>query len=125
MPIHLLLVLQRSPVKMLNRNATQVNAFEAANIDGGYSIAFRIRAFPVWVNAARRAKAVLDNVLVERVCADKVFPCEQVKLCARDKPQERSFARAHGAITCHCPVKLAFGLERNLPAMTATFVFHV
>ena len=64
---------QRSPVEMLNRNAIQINSFETANIDGGYSIALWIRAFAVWVNAASPAKAVFDDVLVERVCADVVF----------------------------------------------------
>src|SRR5262250_2279235 len=110
---------------MLNRNAIQVNAFETANIDGGYSIAVWIRAFAVWVNAASPAKTVFDDVFVERVCAAVVFRREQVKLFARHKPQERSFARTHGAITCHCPMNLAFYLERDLTAVAAAPVFHV
>jgi hypothetical protein len=77
------------------------------------------------VNTARLAKAVLDNVLVERVRADVLFRCEHVQLLARHEPQERSFARTHRAIACHRAIELAFDLERNLPAVTATLVLHV
>jgi hypothetical protein len=77
------LISQRSPVEVLNRNAVQVDSFEAANIDCGHPVALWIGAFSVRVNTARLAKAVLDNVLVERVRADVLFRCEHVQLFAR------------------------------------------
>jgi hypothetical protein len=110
---------------VLNRNAFQVDSFEAANIDCGHPIALWISAFSIWVNAARLAKAVLDNVLVKRVRPDVLFRCEQAQLVARHKPQKRSFTGTHRAIACHCAIELAFYLERNLPAVTATLVLHV
>src|SRR6184192_4237367 len=48
-----------------------------------------------------------------------------VQLFARHKPQERSFAGTHRAIACHRPIEIAFYLERNLAAVTATLVLHV
>ena len=70
-------------------------------------------------------KAVLDDVLVERVGADVLFRREHVQLFARHKPQERSFAGTHRAIARHRPIEIAFYLERNLAAVTATLVLHV
>jgi hypothetical protein len=110
---------------VLNRNAFQVDSFEAANIDCGDPITLWIDALAIRVNAARLAKAVLDNPLVERVRADVLFRREHVQLFARHKPQKRSFAGTHRAIARHRPIDFAFDLERNLPAVTATFVFHV
>jgi hypothetical protein len=115
---------QRQSVEALNRNALQVNAFEAANIDCRHPIALWIGAFSVRVNATCPAKAVLDNVLVESVRAAVLFGCEQVQPIARHKPQERSFTGTDRAIACHRLVDFAFHLERNLTAMAATFVLH-
>jgi hypothetical protein len=64
---------QRPAVEVLNRDAFQVDSFEAANIDGAHSIALRIDAFSVRVNATRLAKAVFDDVLVEGICTDVFF----------------------------------------------------
>jgi len=119
------LISQRPSVEVLNRNGLEVDSFEAANIDCGDPVALWIGAFSVRVNAARPAKAVLDNALVEHVRADVLFRCEQAQLVARHKPQQRSFAGTHRAIACRRPVELAFNLERNLAAVAATFVFHV
>jgi hypothetical protein len=119
------LISQRSPVEVLNRNAIQIDSFEAANIDCGYPIAPRIGAFAVGVNAACPAKAVLDHVLVESVRADVPIRCEHAQLFAGHEPQERSFARAHRAIARHRPVELALYFERNLSAVTATLILHV
>jgi len=110
---------------VLNRHFFQIDSFETANIDRGHRIALWVGAFAVRVNAARPAKAVLDSVLVERVGADVRFRCEQAELVARHKPQERSFAGTHRAIACHRAIELAFDLERDLAAVTATFVLHV
>jgi len=77
------------------------------------------------VNAAGLAKAVFDDVLVERVRADVLFRCEHAQLFARHKPQERPFAGTDRAIAGHRPIELAFYLERNLAAVATTFVFHV
>lgn len=119
------LISQRPSVELLNRNALQVDSFEAANVDRGNRIALWIDAFPVRVNAASSAKAVLDHVLVERVCADVLFRAEQAQLLARHKPEKRSLAGTHGAIACHRPRELAFCLERNFTAVTATLIFHL
>jgi hypothetical protein len=125
MSLHVSHVLQRPSVEVLNRNAFQVNSFEAANIDCGHPTALWVGAFSVRVNAARLAKTVLDDVLVERVRAEVLFRCEHVQLLARYKPQERSFAGTHRAIAGHRPIELAFYLEPNLAAVTATLVLHV
>jgi hypothetical protein len=119
------LISQRSSVEVLHRNAFQVDSFEAADIDCGDPVALWIGAFSVRVNAARRAKAVLDNVLIERVRAEVVFRCEQAQSVMRHKPKKRSFTRTHGAIACGRAIELTFRLECNLAAVTATFVFHV
>jgi hypothetical protein len=118
-------MLQCAAVEVLNRNVFQVNSFEAANIDCGHPIPPWIGALSIRVNAACLAKAVLDDVLVERVGADVFFRCVQVQLVAWHKPQERSFAGTHRAVACHRPVEIAIDLERNLAAVTATLVFHV
>jgi hypothetical protein len=81
------LISQRPSVEVLNRNAFEVDSFEAANIDCGHPIALWIAAFSVRVYATRLTKAVLDNVLVERVRADVLFRGEHVQLFARHKPQ--------------------------------------
>jgi hypothetical protein len=125
MPLHLSHLLQRPPVEVLNRNAFQVDSFETANIDCGHPIALWIGAFSVRVNTTRLAKTVLDHVFVKRVRTDVVIQCEHVQLIARHKPQERAFARTYRAIACHRPVEVAFHLERNLAAVTATLVLHV
>jgi hypothetical protein len=65
--------LQRPSVEVLHRDAFQIDSLETANIDGGHSIALWIDAFPVGMNATRKAKAVFDNVLVEGICADVFF----------------------------------------------------
>jgi hypothetical protein len=83
---------QRPSVKVLNRNASQVDFFEAANIDRGDPISFWIDAFSVRMNAARPAKAVLDDLLVERVRADVLIRCKQPQPVPGNKPQKRSFA---------------------------------
>jgi len=63
MPLHLSHGLQRPSVEVLNRNAFQVDSFEAANIDCRHPIAIGIGTFSVGVNAAGLAKAVFDDVL--------------------------------------------------------------
>jgi hypothetical protein len=67
------LILQRLSVEMLNRNGIQIDSFEAANINCGRPVALGIGAFSVRVNTTRLAKAVFDNVLVERVRTDVCF----------------------------------------------------
>jgi hypothetical protein len=110
---------------MLNRNARQVNLLETANIDRGHPIALWISAFSVRVNATGLAKAVLNNVLVERVCADVFFCGKQLEFVARHKPEERSFARTYRAIARHRPIEFAFYLERYFATVTATLVLHL
>jgi hypothetical protein len=119
------LISQRAPVEVLNGDFFQIDSFEAANIDRGHPAALWIRAFAVRLNAAGLAKAVLDHVLVERISADILFRGEQAQLIARHKPEQSSFARTQGAIARHRSVDIAFYLERNLTAVTATFVLHV
>jgi hypothetical protein len=115
---------QRSSVEVLNRNAFQVDSFQAANINCGHSIALWIGAFTVRVNATGLAKMVLDNVLVECIRAEVPIRREQAKLLARDKPHERSFAGTHRTIASHRSIEIAFYLERNFTAVTAAFVLH-
>jgi hypothetical protein len=116
---------QRSSVEVLNRHVFQVNSFEAANIDCGYPIALWIGALCVRLDATRLAKAVLDDVLVERVRADVGFRFKDVELIPRHKPQKRSFAGTHGTIACRRSIEFAFCFEHDLSAVTATLVLHV
>jgi hypothetical protein len=67
------LISQRPAVEVLDRNAFQVDSFEAANIDRAHAIALGIDAFAIGVNAAGLAKAVFDNVLIEGIGADVLF----------------------------------------------------
>jgi hypothetical protein len=80
------IVSQGPSVEMLNWNVFQVNSFDAAKIDCGHPITLWIEAFSVRVNAAGLAKAMLDNMLVERVRGDVRFRCQHVQLFARHKP---------------------------------------
>jgi hypothetical protein len=116
--------LHRSSVEVLDRNAFQVDSFEATNIDCGRPITLWIGPFSVRMNTAGLAKAVFDDVLVERVRADILFRCEHAQLFPWHKPKERSFAGTHGTIACHRAVKFAFDLECNLAAVTAALVLH-
>jgi hypothetical protein len=68
---------------------------------------------------------MLDNVLVERVRADIFVRRNHTQLVAGHKPQERSFARTHGAIASHCPIEIALHLERYLAAVAATLVLQI
>jgi hypothetical protein len=77
------------------------------------------------MDATRLAKAMLDNVFIERVGANGVVRCEQVQLLARHEPQKRSFAGAHRTIACRRLFELAFYFEGNFPAVTATLVLHL
>jgi hypothetical protein len=63
------------------------------------------------MDAARRAEAVLDAVLVERVRAGSFLSSSQLQLVSRNKPQERSPARANGAVTCERTIDLSFDIE--------------
>jgi hypothetical protein len=119
------LISQRPSVEVLNRNAFQVDSFEAANIDRAHLVTLWIGTFSVRVYAARRAKAVLDDMLVERVRADVLVRCEHVQLIARHEPKERSFAGTHRAIACHRTIEFALDLEPNLAAVTASLILHV
>ena len=74
-------------IEVLYRNSRKVNVFEAANIDGRHAITRRINTFAIWMNAAGRAEAVPDNVLVEGVGTGRFFRGVQVQLLPRNKPQ--------------------------------------
>jgi hypothetical protein len=118
-------VLQGPSVEVLHRHALQVNSFKTANIDGGHPIALGIGSFSVGVNATRWAKAMLDNVLVERVRADIFVRRKHAQLVAWHKPQERSLARTHGTIASHRAIEITFHFECYSAAVTATLVLHV
>src|ERR1700752_3284527 len=86
------LISQRASVEMLHRHFFQFDAFETADVDRRRLISLGIDAFSIGMDSTGRAKAVLDDVLVEGVRAEVVFRGEQAKLLARHEPQKRSLA---------------------------------
>jgi len=115
---------KRPAVEMLHLNFFQVDSIETTNINCRHPIAFRIDTFAKRMDAAGRAKAMFNDMLVERVGADIVFRRNQAHLIARHKPQERAFTAAHGAIARHRAGEFAFDFKGYLAAVTATFVLH-
>ena len=89
---------------MLNRNFLQVDAIETTNINCRRRIAFRIDTFAKRMNAAGRAKAMLDDMLVERVGGRIVFGRKQAHLIARHKPQSEPFRRHMEQLHAIAPV---------------------
>ena len=104
---------QRAAVEVLNRNACQVNPFDAPNIDCSDLVPLGIGAFAVWMDTACLTKAMLDHLLVESVGSDLLFRREHSQLFARHKPQERSLARTDRTIACQCRVNFTFSFEHD------------
>ena len=61
---------------MLHGNCSQVNSLEATDIDGGRGLTLGINAFSEGVDAAGRAKVMLDHVLVEGIGREVFFRTE-------------------------------------------------
>src|SRR5258706_8748940 len=114
----------RAAVELPHWNACQIDAVKAANIDRRHPVALGIAAFTVWMNPAGRAKAVLDHMLVESIGGEVVVAREYAQLFARDKPQQRAFARTHRAIARRRALQFTFDLERDLATMAAALVIH-
>src|SRR4051812_6875628 len=76
------------------------------------------------MNAARRTEAMLDDVLVEQVRARIRFRRQQLQLLAWHEPQQRAAALANGAVARHGAFDITFHLERDVAAVTTSFVFH-
>ena len=86
--------LQRATIVVLDRDSRKIDAFKAANVDGGHCIAFWVHALTVRMNAADRTKPVLDGALVEPIGARRIFRREEMKLLSRNGPKQRTLALA-------------------------------
>src|SRR5688572_15705276 len=109
---------------MLDRKLLEIDALEAAGVDRRHALARRIDALAEGMDAAGRAEMMLDDVLVERVDLGVLLGSEETEVLARHEPEERSLARADGAIAGHHLLELAFDLELHACAMAAALVFH-
>jgi hypothetical protein len=119
-----LLTSKRAAIEVLYRYRGQVDILDAPDIDGCHGFAIRADAFPIWMDAARRAKTVLDDVLVERVDSRRIVRRKQMQMFARYEPEQGTLALADRTIASHCSFDFAFDLERNLAAVATASVFH-
>jgi hypothetical protein len=76
------------------------------------------------MNATTRTESVLDHMLVKHVRTRRGLGGKQLQLISCHEPKQRASARAHGAVTSHAAIDLAFNLEGDPAAVTTTFVFH-
>jgi hypothetical protein len=114
----------RTSVEVRHRNAVKLNVLQTSNIDSRHALALGVSAFAIGMHTALGAKAMLDHMLVEGVAAGVSLRCEQLETLARHKPQERAFALTDRTITRHGASQRALNFKFNLPAMTASKVFH-
>ncbi len=116
--------LQRTAVKVLHRDAVKREALDAADVQRRHALPLRVDALAVNMYAAYGAEAMLDDVVVEGVGACSVFRRFELHLLARHEPQQRALALADRAISAQRARDLAFDVERNASAMTASGVVH-
>src|SRR5688500_12545824 len=95
------IALHRAAVELLYRYGLDVEAFEAAHVDRREGRARRVGALRVGVDAAGRAKTVLEDVLIEHVGAGVGFGRAQAQLFARHEPSQRALAGADRAVALH------------------------
>src|SRR5437868_3398782 len=76
------------------------------------------------MDAAGRAEAMVDDVLVERVSGGVAIRRAQLHGVALHEPQQRALAPAHRAVAREQGVDRAFDVERDAPAMAASPVLH-
>ena len=116
---------------MFDGKRSQVNVFEAADIDSRHALARRVGPFAIVVDAAGRAETMPDGVLVEQIRAG-IFVRrqasgvrrQQAQCVPRNEPEKRPLARTDGAIARQHLGVLAVNFERDPPAVAATFVCH-
>src|SRR5688572_22388039 len=92
------IALHRAAVELLYRYGLEVEALKAAHVDRRHGLARRVVGLPVGMDAAVRAKTVLDDVLIEQVGGRVIFGRAQAQLFARHEPEERALAGANRAI---------------------------
>src|SRR6476659_1196031 len=76
------------------------------------------------MDAAGRAEAVLDQVLVEAVGAGVVVGREQLQRAVRHEPQQRAPALADRAIAGHRRPEVSLDFESHLATVAASLVLH-
>src|SRR6478752_7037468 len=89
---------QRSAIEMGDRDRRKIDAFEAAKIDRSHLVSFGILAFGVGVDAASRAEAMLQQVLVEHVDTRILFRRRELQRSPGNEPEERSLSLAYRTI---------------------------
>ena len=109
---------------MFDGKRSQVNVFEAADIDSRHALARRVGPFAIGVDAAGGAEAMPDSVLVDQIRAGIFVWCQQAQCVPRNEPEKRPLARADGAIARQHLGGLAVNFERDPPAVAANFVCH-
>ena len=82
--------LDRTAVKLLDRNGCKIKVFNAPDADRSHLISCRIIALCVGMNPARQTKAMLDDVLVEPAGACIMVCREQAQLIPYNELQQRA-----------------------------------
>ena len=109
---------------MFNRHGLQIDSLKTADIDRRHSIALGIDALGVGMDAAGLAETMIDRVLVELVAANAFVRREQAEFVAGYKLEQRTLARADGAVARHRAGQFAFNLEFDVAAVTTALVVH-
>src|SRR6185369_8070583 len=115
---------QRSAVEMGDGDGRKIDAFQAANIDRSHLVSFGILAFGVGVDAACRAEAMLQEMLVEQVDARIFFRRGELERTPGNEPEERSLALAYRTVARQAVLDLALDLEGDGAAVAASLVSH-
>jgi DNA-binding transcriptional LysR family regulator len=114
----------RAPVVMRDGQRIDIDIFETAHVDGRHRAAVGRGAFAVRVHAANGAEAMTDHVLVEGVRAGVLLGCREMEVLEGNEPHQRAFALAYRTVARHDAGWLAFDLESDASAMTASLVRH-
>ena len=122
---HVVRSLYRPAVVVVNRDRRQIDAFDAAGIDGRYLITRRTDALAVGRDAAGGAEAMFDHMFVEQIGRRVLLRRQQPHRAARHEPQQRALTLADRAVARGEPVDLALGFELHLAAMAASLICHV
>src|SRR5690349_8558950 len=115
--------LLRAPVIMLDLYLVQVDVLEDAQVDRGHRGAFLV-GLAMRMDAAGRAEAVRDDVLVEEIILERVRTLGELHARARNEPEWRALAMADRAVAHDRALDVAFHLELDRAAVTASFVLH-
>src|SRR5450432_28868 len=90
--------LPAAPVELRDVQRVELDAVEAAHIDGDVVAAVAALAAREGLDAARGAEEVVDGVLIEFVVGERVLAGEQRELRRGHEREQRAAAAAHRAV---------------------------